>query len=572
MKVGQAEFEVGDISGFSKGSIITIGSGAQSETRSIVNIIPADALLQSDSTGTAGTIVIDSGLVNSYPAGTSITLSPCAGVDFDCDAGFDKWKRGWSDEKKMCCCLTQGRACEEAEFDCYAGVDNWKRGWSAEKKSYCCLKSNVGCEASQIDPATGLPSKALQAQWATSPTTPQTQVEPVFGSFENPVNMEAALARAAEAMQSEYVKSLDIAAVVPLAESAPAGATQLRLSSTPNVGAGMKIWIGLNQSGIEETKILVAGGRSLLEMEILETDIVTLDGPLVNSFPLYTLVGLGTHFDCEAGLENAKWGWSEEKKIYCNGKVSDVAFDCTAGVARWQDGWSQQKKTYCCANGGVSCPAGFPKPLRPRPKPLTSSEAMENNIMVVFTLQNVAFNLLSTVDKGDLIDVASKAISATAGVAQKDIAVVLSEGSTKVAATIMVPTLEDDERVKKLLDGPLGDQMLGVVIEEIQSLLDTAKSTALTGSVSSEGLDVKAVTREAGETVVANVPNVSAIATDATNARSDGDPVYNFSGKVVMNSLPNAADILKNSGAGHQPVWAVVLVGCMLATVKTATV
>lgn len=62
---------------------------------------------------------------------------------FDCAAGFARWERGWSAEKKEWCCSNENVAC--ALFDCQAGLARWERGWSIEKKGWCCSNEGLGC-------------------------------------------------------------------------------------------------------------------------------------------------------------------------------------------------------------------------------------------------------------------------------------------------------------------------------------------------------------------------------------------------------------------------------------------
>jgi len=62
---------------------------------------------------------------------------------YDCNAGFDNWKVGWSHDKKAWCCAREDKGCDL--FDCDAGFDNWLKGWAPAKKSWCCSKFNKGC-------------------------------------------------------------------------------------------------------------------------------------------------------------------------------------------------------------------------------------------------------------------------------------------------------------------------------------------------------------------------------------------------------------------------------------------
>mmetsp|Transcript_35600 Transcript_35600/g.64540 ORF Transcript_35600/g.64540 Transcript_35600/m.64540 type:complete len:637 (+) Transcript_35600:82-1992(+) len=91
---------------------------------------------------------------------------------FDCTADIDGLQAEWSDRKRMWCCEHQEVACEESKprhqqhlqqetpkepnvngededevhFDCAAGINQWKAGWSDRKKRWCCLHQEVACE------------------------------------------------------------------------------------------------------------------------------------------------------------------------------------------------------------------------------------------------------------------------------------------------------------------------------------------------------------------------------------------------------------------------------------------
>jgi len=82
------------------------------------------------------------------PDGVTSTTSTPSTSQYDCNAGFDKWESGWSNEKKAWCCVKAKRACPsipEDEYDCHDGVANWKQGWSWPKKAWCCSHKQVAC-------------------------------------------------------------------------------------------------------------------------------------------------------------------------------------------------------------------------------------------------------------------------------------------------------------------------------------------------------------------------------------------------------------------------------------------
>ncbi|CAK0788449.1 unnamed protein product, partial [Prorocentrum cordatum] len=61
---------------------------------------------------------------------------------FDCDSGSASGEEQWTASQKMWCCRHRRKGCV---FDCAAGVDKWQRGWSEEKKAWCCALEDVAC-------------------------------------------------------------------------------------------------------------------------------------------------------------------------------------------------------------------------------------------------------------------------------------------------------------------------------------------------------------------------------------------------------------------------------------------
>lgn len=78
---------------------------------------------------------------------------------YDCHAGYFNWIKGWSPNKKVYCCRTEGRGCI---FDCSADYHHgdWRQEWSMAKKAWCCLTEGRGC-ADDTQPA---PQGAYQVQ------------------------------------------------------------------------------------------------------------------------------------------------------------------------------------------------------------------------------------------------------------------------------------------------------------------------------------------------------------------------------------------------------------------------
>lgn len=79
------------------------------------------------------------------PAAASSTTGkapPSLDDGWDCDAGVNHWREGWSSAKKDWCCVNFNKGCR---FDCEAGLELAAEGWSTDKKSWCCKNFRKGC-------------------------------------------------------------------------------------------------------------------------------------------------------------------------------------------------------------------------------------------------------------------------------------------------------------------------------------------------------------------------------------------------------------------------------------------
>mmetsp|Transcript_104979 Transcript_104979/g.328668 ORF Transcript_104979/g.328668 Transcript_104979/m.328668 type:complete len:224 (+) Transcript_104979:96-767(+) len=101
--------------------------------------------------------------------GAAVRLAEDQGLD--CFDGTRDWRHAWSAPKKEYCCLQTHIGCPSDEapetgtvdvlqldqltkfpvqvqttsFDCNLGYKRWKKGWSEEKKTWCCLNYGMGC-------------------------------------------------------------------------------------------------------------------------------------------------------------------------------------------------------------------------------------------------------------------------------------------------------------------------------------------------------------------------------------------------------------------------------------------
>jgi len=61
-------------------------------------------------------------------------------AEFDCTAGVQNWRIGWSNAKKFWCCTHEQVGCD---YNCKDGLE---AEWPALKKTWCCKNKDVGCE------------------------------------------------------------------------------------------------------------------------------------------------------------------------------------------------------------------------------------------------------------------------------------------------------------------------------------------------------------------------------------------------------------------------------------------
>jgi len=367
-------------------------------------------------------IILDSPLVSSYPAGTSVILKQVA--DFDCLVGVKNWERGWSGEKKGYCCEVNGIGCY---FDCAAGYDNWERGWSDRKKQYCCHVHTKGCQA-------GIPRLADAASWPDA--TPGVAATPE----------QAGLPRLADA------------------------------ASSPDAPPLVKAWAPPPEAELES-------------------------------------------HDCKDGLTDWARGWSDAKKKYCcDLEGTGCYFDCMAGIQQWEKGWSEKKQSYCCEFEGKGCPGyvytgDTPAPTTSDPYAVTEQNNEEKRfVSVLFTLQGINFDVMNATDKGYVVEVVTKNVARIVGVTMKEVAVVVTavdkasmielgdrvEKGIQIRVTISVSKSSSEEQIEQYMKGPLGEQMLGSIVDQLQLQLQNDHPEVLSGAITTTGLETKAVKYDVG--------------------------------------------------------------------------
>jgi len=236
-------------------------------------------------------------------------LGASANSPYDCEAGAST-TGSWSEEQKSWCCANQNRGCK---FDCHSSLSTWVTDWSLDMRSWCCSHKKLGC----IKPADydcdesedGGPS-----QW--------------------------------QEVKRHYCCHMEN-------KGCPT-------SSTINIGFN-------DVDGQTTGKPFQCNGRDWPVAKIQWCCAVENIGCylLLTTTPPSAVLTT-TPYDCEAGLNNWRAGWSHHKQMWCcHNQQLGCPFDCKHDADHWEDVWSAQQKTWCCAHEHVGCvgmPGGMPAP------------------------------------------------------------------------------------------------------------------------------------------------------------------------------------------------------------------
>jgi len=313
-------------------------------------------------------------------------------VSFDCNAGYDKWRTGWSPRKKQWCCRTEQKGCPggggggsgrvggREKFDCDAGYAKWQSGWSPQKKLWCCAKVSKGCEThaspgSQV-PSPGPPPPLVLVPGPPGhrPSAPLPNAPPAHHGHGSGSMVWYDCEKNYETWKTSWTK-----------------ARQDWCCQQHSKGCAYKPQFNcLTRERWSKAKLWWCchhKGRGCPHHH----------SPTPTSSP-------SQGFDCHAGADNWVLGWSVEKVQYCcnlgkaHGDVTyceiptttttttvvtwlattrtsttteglttltstttteELIFDCTFGGVAMDTairGWSDWKKRWCCSNQKVGCP------------------------------------------------------------------------------------------------------------------------------------------------------------------------------------------------------------------------
>lgn len=296
----------------------------------------------------------------------------CDQLPYDCAAGLDKWKVGWSGEKQVWCCAHRERACPMDQHDCHSGDP---RDWDVKKQIYCCDNDQQGCDQLPYDCNVGLDSWKIgwseeKKDWCCANREKGCPENEHDCSFEAP-------------------RDWDLEKQIYCCEHEEKGCDRLPYDCS----AGFDRW----QVGWADEKKEWCCGRQDKgcpdhehDCNHATPDTWDLDKQLLccesakkgcDQLP----------FDCDDGYDNWKVAWAYEKKNWCcdhrhKGCLDDehdcdvdapdswrlkkqlyccdvadqgcdqLPFDCAAGYESWKVGWSEDKKEWCCDHRDKGCP------------------------------------------------------------------------------------------------------------------------------------------------------------------------------------------------------------------------
>jgi len=129
------------------------------------------------------------------------------------------------------------------------------------------------------------------------------------------------------------------------------------------------------------------------------------------------------------------------------------------------------------------------------PTAAPTNAAIHWNVVVAFTIENVAFDQLSNSEKSIATSHVANKVSEKANVPLGDVEVALTAGSIKAIATISVPDGTEPKDMEQQFAGIEGKAMAGDVAQLVEADLVQSQSTALTGHVTVGAVELSSVQR-----------------------------------------------------------------------------
>lgn len=313
-------------------------------------------------------------------------------INYDCEAGWDKWEVSWSLAKKAYCCQVGQKGCPSGNwtpafngpFDCAQGSANWEAGWSPQKKVWCCSHKHLGCpQTTTIMPTTTAAlfecdlgfynwrtewSATKQAwcclEWGkgcpepTTTTVPPTTTAPPTTQESHPdmfsLHFDCAVAF------SNWEAAWSIPKQVYCCSHESRGCTELvamnRETTTPSAPYDCEVALGTKTDAWSDSK------KSWCCKKV-GTGCTTRTQP-------------DDLIDCDVGSHNWQEVWSARKKVWCcehEGRgcsttadpteqptTTMMLYNCESSLADWRDAWSIPKQAWCCSSKGKGCPDHLP--------------------------------------------------------------------------------------------------------------------------------------------------------------------------------------------------------------------
>jgi len=309
----------------------------------------------------------------------------------------------------LCCCRP---SCAEAgiePFDCRAGLESWRTGWSSDKKRWCCQSHNLGCSAVQeeelaepslaSDPSgdpnatgTAVEASATQVQrygpghcvstWKTQANHCIVRTDCARQDISRyPIALlcvDSAGGRVRHVFGKDSFAPEETFDTLIICEECKADTgPQGRVGDTKALNATLQAFV----REVNEIKQRALYAR--IEVHSLNSIVHKVYHEIPDERQVPDL------FHCDVGIAHWKSGWSKEKKCWCcsmknvgcepenvgcvpevpvvlptaqdtvatevKARPTSPKFRCHAGLLNYELGWSDQKKIWCCRAHGLGC-------------------------------------------------------------------------------------------------------------------------------------------------------------------------------------------------------------------------
>ncbi|CAJ1422711.1 unnamed protein product [Effrenium voratum] len=233
---------------------------------------------------------------------------------YDCGAGYSNWMQGWSDSKKDWCCDKEKKGC--VKYHC-SGTES---AWGAQQSAWCCENFQKACPKTTLSPQKCSTPCTIEGKTSTCIERIHWTADHVFNSKDE----KCALAYSKVQVECDVCRACSIQEAgcsVHAAASDPFDCAAALNNFFRAWSPEKKHWCCTKQGrGCEgSSPPAVDAGAGMVWKHAKVNGYWTWQSVPAGSAP-------GTPsppppppkpYDCHAGVENAKSGWSVGKKDWC---------------------------------------------------------------------------------------------------------------------------------------------------------------------------------------------------------------------------------------------------------------